>query len=248
MQVRMDMPQTMLIPLIIMIHFRRPNVVCWCSALPNPRLNPETKIVILQHPAEEKRCLRTAPMLTLGIVKEKCKLFKGKRFPAIQHRDTDLEQILQDPKTLLMYPSNDAIPLEELDPTEGPFTIVLIDGTWSQAKSMYASSLLLKNMKQVKLTTCGSSKYVIRTQPTETCLSTLETAARTLAVLEGDPKIHDKLVKTLEVLCQFQLDNGAVEHQSKEYLITNKKYPKTVGKRLNRLLKRVQVDEDKVDQ
>lgn len=148
-----------------------------------------------------------------------------------------LESILNAKNTLLLYPSKDSISMEQLDQSEGPFNLVLLDGTWPQAKGMYAASPLLHNMRQVRLVMSRTSTYVIRTQPMEGCLSTLETAAEALAILERDERFRNELVRPLRALCEFQLANGAVEHQSKEFLIKNNQYTKSVGKRLNKLLR-----------
>lgn len=92
-------------------------------------------------------------------------------------------------------------------------------------------------MKQVKLIPRVNSNYIIRTQPHEKCLSTLESAIEALSILECDNSYRELLVKPLKVLCDVQLENGAVPHQSTEYLIKNKKITKPVGKRLNALMR-----------
>ncbi|XP_037036844.1 tRNA-uridine aminocarboxypropyltransferase 2 [Bradysia coprophila] len=217
----------------------RPIVVCWCIGLAKPPLEPKCNVVLLQHPAEEKRCLRTAPMLKLGLAPGKCHIYKGRRFPSQGH-DPCVEQILSSSNSLLLYPSPNAVPLQDIDVAAGPYTLVLIDGTWPQAKTIYTSSKMLQRMKQVKLTLTGNSCYIVRTQPADGCLSTLETAASALSVLERDPKYTKLLVEPLNVLCKYQIDNGAVPHDSKENLLRNKSYPKLVGKRLNRLLRRIE--------
>ncbi|GAB0088148.1 tRNA-uridine aminocarboxypropyltransferase [Sergentomyia squamirostris] len=221
---------------------RRPSSVCWCPHLPLVPLSPKSRVIILQHPAEEKRCLQTAKMLSLGLANNKCLVFRGKKFPSPKH-DTILKEIFEDPRSLLLYPSKSSVPLEEISSEEGPFNLILLDGTWSQAKAIYASNSILHQMRQVKLITTGNSDYVIRTQPTQGCLSTLETAAEVLSIVEHDISFRTQLLKPLHALCNFQLQNGAVTHQSKEFLIKSNKYPKLIGRRLRKLLRQTDVTE-----
>ncbi|KAL1139584.1 hypothetical protein AAG570_006566 [Ranatra chinensis] len=226
------------------LFYRRPNNVCWCSFLPTERLNTICRIVLLQHPAEEKRSLRTAAMLDNSLAPGSCLVFKGKKFPQAKH--VGLLDIINDPNTILLYPSKNAVPLDTLPKVkdlDSPYNIILIDGTWPQAKGIYHNTQSLHNIKQAKLLGHTKSEYVIRTQPTEGCLSTLETAAEALSILEEIDYRQD-LLRPLKALCNFQLDHGAVTHQSLEARIRTSAYPKQIGKRLSRFLKELEASDN----
>lgn len=68
-------------------------------------------------------------MLKLGLSEGKCLIYKGKRFMKV---DENLKSILDSEKSLLLYPSRDSVPIENIPMDNGPYNIVLLDGTWRQ--------------------------------------------------------------------------------------------------------------------
>ncbi|XP_067931871.1 tRNA-uridine aminocarboxypropyltransferase 2-like [Watersipora subatra] len=196
---------------------RRPATVCWCPFLPSP-IDIKTRVIILQHPYEGKRRLSTTPMLVNGLAQGSCTILLGSRFNVSRY--PLLEEVVGAPNTVLLYPDSSAVPINTL-PTDKPYNLIVLDGTWLQARGIYGKNSFLQQMKKVKVTSASVSKYVVRTQPTDECLSTLESTALALESLENDSTLFEKLTKPLNALCDFQLRHGAVAHQSKEYLIKN---------------------------
>lgn len=206
--------------------------MCWCLFLPDKPVEVSTNVYILQHPFEEMRCLRTAPMLHYGLQADKCHIIKGKKFS--EEGSPEVAEILKLPNTLLLYPGPDAIDLAELPPCgrDLNYNLVILDGTWAQAKNMYLCNKILSLPKKVQINHSHKSKYVIRTQPDDAFLSTVETAAVALSILEQKPEILQILTKPLEALCKFQLEHGAVPHQSKTYKIENGLWTKKLKKKV----------------
>jgi DTW domain-containing protein YfiP len=97
--------------------------------------------------------------------------------------------------------------------------LLVLDGTWSEAKKMYFWSPPLKQLPKLKLdlSLTSKSQYVVKTQPNDECLSTVESVAYVLASLEQDQTILERLTKPLLALCSFQINHGAVKHDSKEF-------------------------------
>ncbi|XP_001512672.1 tRNA-uridine aminocarboxypropyltransferase 2 [Ornithorhynchus anatinus] len=216
---------------------RRPQKVCLCPFLPVHPLNVSTYLYIIQHPAEENRVLRTVPLLAACLPKDKCQVKIGRRFN--EDRDPELSAICRNSSTLILYPGEEAANLEELAPNlpNCPSNIIIIDGTWSQAKDIFYKNSLFRLPKQVQLKTSISSQYVIRTQPTNRCLSTLECAAIALSIVEKNDDIQEILLRPLQALCSFQLQHGAQIHHSKEHLLKNGLYNKPLPKNKRKLRK-----------
>ncbi|ESO94592.1 hypothetical protein LOTGIDRAFT_118026, partial [Lottia gigantea] len=213
---------------------RRPIKVCWCPYLPNEPIAIETNLYILQHPYEETRCLRTAPMLVRSLPSHKCHLIQGKKYP--RSKFPDLEGVINAPNTLLLFPGPDAVNIENIsNDLSTQYNLIVIDGTWQQAKGIYHQNPVLHIPKKVQVHFTGRSKYSIRTQPNDHSLSTLESVALALSTLEEKPEIADILTRPLEALVKFQLDHGAKAQESRDYKIKNglwtKRLPKSVLKK-----------------
>lgn len=195
-------------------------MACYCDYVPTG-IKMTSKLFILQHPNEENRSLRTARMLELGCPTGHCTVIKGKKFTS---RHPLVKQLVDDPKTLILFPCDTAVNVDTIPPNEG-HNLVLIDGTWNQARSMYFHSPELHTIRKVLINVGRPSEYVIRTQPNDKCLSTVESAALALSHLEGDPTLFTKLTRPLIRLCDIQLQHGAVPHHSREYEFRNGDQP-----------------------
>ncbi|XP_068609190.1 tRNA-uridine aminocarboxypropyltransferase 2 [Brachionichthys hirsutus] len=222
---------------------RRPQKVCLCPFLPPQPLEVSTCLYIVQHPAEESRVLRTVPLLAACLPQGKCNVIVGRRFSEDRH--PELAAVCRDSRTLILYPGSKSQNLEALvQNQEGGSVdrnVIIIDGTWSQAKNMFLKNSLFHLPQQVQLNTqyVMSSQYVIRTQPSNICLSTLECAAVALSILEQNDNIQEVLLRPLKALCSFQLQHGAQIHHSKEHLLKNGMYDKPLPKN-KRKIKRME--------
>ena len=193
----------------------RPNIVCICASFPKEPLNIKTHLIILQHPNEIKRPMATVPLLNNCVVTQKCTVLRGKSFSPLKY--PIIRHCLENtPQSAVLYPLPDAILLPSTAPVPDIKYLIVLDGTWRQAKSIYKANSYLSELIHLSIDIKQTSQYVIRTQPTDNCLSTIEAIAFCLQQLEGDPNIPGVLLSPLKALCDYQLDHGATTHVSKE--------------------------------
>ncbi|TPP60884.1 DTW domain-containing protein 2, partial [Fasciola gigantica] len=197
--------------------------VCWCPWLPCPKLSIKTNILILQHPFEEQRKVRTARILEQALVPEKIRVFRGRRF--CEKRFPELMPILASPGAYLLYPHRDAVPADMiqysddsnpqlLPPPESGRWLIVVDGTWTQARNMVCSNPVLTALKKIRLPdnqatgVTEPSAFIVRRQPFVGAVSTVEAVARVLDLWE--PRIPQanfyqaSLLRPLHQMCEVQ--------------------------------------------
>lgn len=184
----------------------RPETVCLCNFIPK-NVSISTKVIVLQHPAEQNRQLRTVPLLKAALPEDKCIVVIGKRF-------LNLKDMISIP-TALLFPGKDAIECREVFP--GTFEqIICLDGTWPQARRLYQKNPLLQTLPKVMLSSSRKSVYLIHTQPTVHHLSTLESVARAIEEMERLDGLENKLIAPLKEMVRTQFKYGACAHSTQQ--------------------------------
>jgi DTW domain-containing protein YfiP len=152
---------------------RRPKCVCLCEHIKKHAAS--VRFVILAHPNEARSKMSTGYLAHLSLAES----VYIEDYDFKQCRE--LEDILQHPSETcyLLFPSSSAIPLPAIKtstPTiaQTRTNIIVIEGTWSQARVILAKSEKLRSLPHLTLNSTRSSRFKIRTQPDPTCLSTIE--------------------------------------------------------------------------
>jgi DTW domain-containing protein YfiP len=159
-------------------------------------------VVLLQHPRERGVAIGTARMASLCLVNSE--LHVGVSFDA----EPAILRALRRPDApaVLLYPGPTATPLEQLRP-DGPRTLVVVDGTWSQARKLVRVNRLLHELPRVSLTPATPSEYRIRPEPRPDYVSTIEALYLALRLLEGDEARLEPLLAPFRAMVQMQLDH-----------------------------------------
>jgi DTW domain-containing protein len=180
---------------------RRPLRVCYCSALPQlTTMTTRTRVVILQHPRERDMPIGTARMASLCLPQSS--LHVGVRWDNY----APLARLLHDPQrpAVLLYPADGARDILA-DPPLGPVTLVVVDGTWSQAKNVVRDSAVLRALPRYAFSAPEPSQYRIRREPRDEYVSTIEALMYVLGALEGDAPRFRALLEPLRAMVDAQL-------------------------------------------
>ncbi len=176
----------------------RPEVGCICGLV--RRVDNRTHVLIVQHPRERKHPFGTARIARLGLAKVEV-MRAEKEYPDgemwVPHRDVGNAAVL--------FPSRTATTLGEGEPVSLD-TLVVIDGTWSEAQKLLHITPWMRALPCVSLSPPRPGNYRIRKAKNPALeVSTIEAIAYALGHLEpGTPGIGG-LVEDFDAVIDHQI-------------------------------------------
>lgn len=145
---------------------------CFCAGI--PRVEHATEIVIVRHYAEDHRPSNTGRLAALALAR--CRL--------VSHGEKDRpldSAALAPPGSCLLFP--DPGP----PPAVPPRRLIILDGSWSQARKMRQRLPGLRGVPTLALPGPSAALRTMRTPPRPGQMPTLIAIAEALALLEGEP-------------------------------------------------------------
>ncbi len=176
----------------------RPERVCYCSVL--PKLTTRSRVVLLQHPRESRVAIGSAHMASLCLPSSELHV-------GVSWDDSkDLARVLSDPTrpAALLYPGEGAIDVVR-HPPPGPITLVVVDGTWWQARKLVRQSRVLSSLPRYAFVPPSPSEYRIRKEPHPDYVSTIEALMHVLGAIEGEPERFRELLVPFRAMIDAQI-------------------------------------------
>ncbi|MBM4244114.1 MAG: DTW domain-containing protein [Deltaproteobacteria bacterium] len=167
---------------------------CICASI--ERAANRTGIVILQHPRERLHAIGTVRFARLGLRHVRVRTCVP---------GTDASMPLP-PRTAVLYPAPGAPDLAALPRSEHPRHLVILDGTWTHARKMYATQTWLHELPQVCLTPAEPSRYRLRREPRPDYVATLEAIVAALRILEPGIDGLDALLGSFAAMIDRQAE------------------------------------------
>jgi len=174
----------------------RPPVVCYCAHIPH--LTTRTQVLLLQHPRERHVAIGTARMAHLALAGSGFR--RGVDFSA---DPVVRAAIAETPPPYVLFPGPEAEDVGRL-PRDRAISLIVLDGTWSQARKLLTRNPALAALPRVAFTPRRPSAYRIRRQPAAFCVSTIEALAEVLEQLEPEGAGMERLLAPFHAMVAFQ--------------------------------------------
>jgi len=176
----------------------KPELACLCSRI--PLVENQTPIVIVQHKREARHAIGTARIADLGLRRRRIEVV------AADQKAGEAPPSWLPEGAGLLYPGADSIELASARPEQRPRCLVVIDGTWHQAKAVFRDHRWLQHLPRYRLSPRSPSNYRLRKEPAAHCISTIEAIVEALGILEPDTSARP-LLDAFDALIDDQIEH-----------------------------------------
>ena len=154
--------------------------LCFCPSIPIYDL--PTRLVLVMHYREIPKTTATGPLALVALPNSELRI-QGVREQILDFSDLRIPER----RTLFLYPAEEAPVLSRdfLEQDPRPVTLVVPDGTWSQAARMGKRLPGLEHAERVRLPEGRRTQWGIRNEPHPHGLATFEAIARAFGIIES---------------------------------------------------------------
>ncbi len=183
----------------------KPALLCVCEGV--TPIDNKVDLLVLQHPQEQDRLLGSARLATLHLKNSAFRI--GLSWPslakalgrpadpagwAILHLGSTKSSELPKDREIVVLDKKGVVIPDQDRALAGVKGVVIFDGTWAQAKTLWWRNAWVLKAKRLVLNPRKSSLYAeLRREPRREGLSTIEAAALTLSRIERRPQIETVL-------------------------------------------------------
>lgn len=193
---------------------RKPLALCVCAAL--GRHKNRVFALVLRHPQEKDSVLGTARMIELQLANSRIATgLSWRNLEAALRRPAHPQEwgvLYQGAKAdrpprglgpaIAVDRKGEPAP-DQRSALGGLKGVIALDGNWSQAKTLWWRNPWLLKCRRLVLNPARPSAYgQLRREPRRDSLSTLESIALALSVLEGDEALYDRLTAPLRLMVE----------------------------------------------
>ncbi len=186
-------------------HCTKPAILCVCDSV--TPIDNKVALLVLQHPQEQDRLLGSGRLATLNLSNSAFRI--GLSWPslskalgrtadpaqwAILHLGSAKSGDLPKDREIVVLDKKGVALADQDNALKGVRGVVIFDGTWSQAKTLWWRNAWVLKAKRLVLNPKQASLYgKLRREPRREGLSTIEAAALALGRIERRPDIETTL-------------------------------------------------------
>ena len=169
-----------------------------CICAHTPRLDLETRLILVMHHTERSKPTSTA-ILALNALSNSEYRVHGQINHILKFDDLNVPER----RVLVLYPDPNAATLsrELLEQDDRPVSLLVPDGTWRQVSRMRGRLLSLPFAETVRLPEGTPGQWTVRKSLVSQQLSTYEAVARAYGIIES-PEVQEQLETVFHLMVQ----------------------------------------------